>query len=272
MLAALGAPAAQAGPRAGPGVARGRSGGPAPLPKTAFVGFRIGRMEDRSSEIHLIALLEEPTRLRLYEYVRSRPDAVGRDEAAAAVGISRSLAAFHLDRLVDAGLLSVEYRRLSGRSGRGAGRPAKLYRPSGARVSLSLPETRYELAGRILADALEERGEGEDAEATVRRVAGRAGEELGERVRERIGARKAAPLDLAREVLEELGFQPERRDREVLLRNCPFHQLVQTHPDLVCAMNHALLLGLIAGLGSSGVTAVPRRDPDYCCVAIVEAR
>src|SRR5438105_14446775 len=95
--------------------------------------------EVESQDIERVALLDEPARRRLYDFVSGRNAPVGRDEAAAATGMSRGLAAFHLDRLAEAGLLDVEFRRLTGRTGPGAGRPAKLYARAGRRVSVNLP-------------------------------------------------------------------------------------------------------------------------------------
>lgn len=221
------------------------------------------------SQIEAISLLEEPLRRRLYDYVRDRHSAVGRDEAAGACGISRSLAAFHLDRLAEAGLLAVEFRRLTGRTGRGAGRPAKLYRVSGRRVSFTLPETRSALAGNVLAEAVEEKRPGESPEAAVRRVAERTGRELGRSLRPRgAAAGRTGSREAAFEVLDGLGFEPERREGRILLRNCPFHELLDEHRILVCAMNHSLMLGLMEGLEADGLTARPWNEPGFCCVEI----
>src|SRR3954452_24408232 len=98
--------------------------------------------------------LAEPTRRRLYEYVAGLQDAVGRDRAAEELGLPRHAAKFHLDRLVEVGLLTTEYRRLSGRTGPGAGRPAKLYRRAPGEVSVSVPPRRYALLAEILAEAV----------------------------------------------------------------------------------------------------------------------
>src|SRR3954454_1833883 len=102
-----------------------------------------------------VAALAEPTRRRLYEHVVRQPAPVSRDEAAAALGLPRATVAFHLDRLVDERLLDVGYERRSGRTAPGAGRPAKLYRRAACALAVSLPERRYDLAGHLLADALE---------------------------------------------------------------------------------------------------------------------
>ncbi|MEA2577938.1 MAG: hypothetical protein QOD78_1526, partial [Chloroflexota bacterium] len=110
-------------------------------------------IDDR--DIEAIALLDEPVRRRLYDWLIAQAAPVSRDEAATGVGISRALAAFHLDRLANEGLLGVEYRRRSGRTGPGAGRPAKLYRRAAREIAVSLPERRYESAAAMMAGALE---------------------------------------------------------------------------------------------------------------------
>src|SRR5919206_5136836 len=140
---------------------------------------------DVAAQISAIAALNEPIRRALYTYLLERPDPVGRDEAAEAVGITRDLAAFHLDKLLEEGLLDVEYRRISGRSGPGAGRPAKLYRPSGRHVQVSLPERRYDLAARLMAEALEDPGR--NPAAAVERAARRFGETVGAQARRHLG-------------------------------------------------------------------------------------
>src|SRR5258708_10030027 len=104
---------------------------------------------ERSLEV--VATLRDPTRRRLYRYIERQLAAVGRDEAANSVGVSRALAAFHLEKLVAVGLLKPEYRRLSGRTGRGAGRTSKLYKRSARLFELSLPERHYDVLARLLA-------------------------------------------------------------------------------------------------------------------------
>jgi predicted ArsR family transcriptional regulator len=207
-------------------------------------------MQD-NQELGAISLLLAPVRWRLYQYIQDAGEAVGREEAARAAGISRSLAAFHLDRMAEAGLLAVEYRRLTGRSGRGAGRPAKLYRAAAQRIAVSLSATRYPLAGRILATAITERGADEDGAAAVRRVAARVGAELGEELRGRASADTDRPLRLAERAVQELGYDPERRHDRLALRNCPFSELAASHRELICPMNHALLSSLLPALGTS---------------------
>ena len=101
-----------------------------------------------------IGALVDETRRGLYEYVVGEPDPVGREQAASALDLPLHTASFHLDRLVAEGLLEVEFRRLSGRTGPGAGRPSKLYRRAGRTFAVSLPPRRYDLVGDILAEAV----------------------------------------------------------------------------------------------------------------------
>jgi predicted ArsR family transcriptional regulator len=227
------------------------------------------------------AVLAEPVRRALYEHVAGRDEPVDRDEAAEATGIGRPLAAFHLDRLAAAGLLEVEYRRRSGRSGPGAGRPAKFYRRTrGLSVELSLPARRYRMAAEIFAEGLD-RGPDDHVRDAVREAARDRGAALSVAPRgdERsMGAadepstraakprsRRAARRTLLA-VLEREGFEPTDDGREIRLRNCPFDDLVADHRDLTCSMNLALLEGLADGVGEAGMRAVARPVDGSCCV------
>jgi predicted ArsR family transcriptional regulator len=224
--------------------------------------------EDAAAQISAIAALNEPIRRNLYAYIVDRPEPVGREEAAEAVGITRELAAFHLDKLLEEGLLDVEYRRISGRSGPGAGRPAKLYRPSGRLVQVSLPERRYDLAARLMAEALED-PEGDPVEA-IDRAARRFGHAIGAQARRHLGRRPSATrlLDRACAVLRDHGFEPVHGDGEIRLRNCPFDAIAKDHTALVCGMNLALAEGLVTGLGAEGIDVRLDPMPGTCCVVL----
>lgn len=209
--------------------------------------------------VSAVATLDEPTRRRLYEHVTRHDAPVGRDELAAALELPRATVAFHLDRLLAEGLLDVSYERRSGRTGPGAGRPAKLYRRAERQVTVSLPERRYDLAGHLLAAALEEaEGTGEPTRTVLERRARERGREMGE------NARTGGVLD----ALEAHGFEPYERGDEVLLRNCPFHTLAREHTTLVCAMNVSLLDGLLAGHGDTALRARLDPQPGHCCVRL----
>jgi predicted ArsR family transcriptional regulator len=226
--------------------------------------------------VDAIALLEEPRRRALYELVTSRAEPMGREEAAAALGIGRELAAFHLDRLADAGLLDVEFRRLSGRVGPGAGRPAKLYRRSRNEIAVSLPARDYERAAEVFAEALDhlDPGPRDQAVATVDDIARERGHEAGVAARTRAGKRPGRQQLRAGliELLGEDGYEPTATDAPATIRlqNCPFHALSATHRDLTCGMNLAWAEGVVDGLGDAGLTATLVPEPGYCCVRFDE--
>ena len=214
------------------------------------------------ARIDRLGSLRDPVRRALYLHARRvAPEELSRDAAAAALGITRSLAAFHLDRLVDAGLLEPVYKRLSGRSGPGAGRPAKLYRPSARPLEVTLPPRRYELAARGLAEGLglaPDRPAGEPARAAARRL----GEALGRDAGSEDGG---TPLLAA---LNDLGFEPLETEPGVIrLRNCPFHELAEDYRTPVCDLNLALQEGLLRGLAGGSVRAALEPRPGWCCVA-----
>jgi predicted ArsR family transcriptional regulator len=222
---------------------------------------------DLDQQLVSVAGLGDPHRRALYHYVSDHGAAVSREEAARAVGIGRPLAAYHLDRLVDDGLLEASYERRTGRRGPGAGRPAKLYRRSSRVVELSLPARDHALLARLLARAIEADPSGA-ARRALRSVARNLGEEL---------ATDPAPaggrdrfLDRLRRILASHGYEPyDDTDGTIRLRNCPFDRLTTEHRDLVCEANQAMLEGLIDRLGGAGrVQALLDPQPGRCCVAL----
>src|SRR3954447_20800991 len=175
-----------------------------------------------------IGALADPVRRRLYRYVVASAAAVGREEAAREVGVAPHTARFHLDKLVEEGRLDAEQRRLSGRTGPGAGRPAKVYRRSGTEVAVSLPEREYDLVGHVFAAAVERSLDGApltEALAEEARAAGR-----------RDGTAydgKGGELTRSADVLTGRGFEPTRVGDGLVLRNCPFDALAREHTELV---------------------------------------
>ena len=198
----------------------------------------------------VLSSLAEPIRRALYEFVSSVPEPVTRDAAAEAVGVSRQVAAYHLDRLAGDGLLDFEFRRLTGREGPGAGRPSKLYHRSDQVYEVSMPPRRYQLAARILLEAV--RAADVD-DATLAEVARHTGCRLGGHGLE--GA------------LVETGYEPAIQDGETRFRNCPFHVLRDQDREVTCGLNLALVEGMIEGSGSSA-TAVLAPEDGYCCVRL----
>jgi predicted ArsR family transcriptional regulator len=219
-----------------------------------------------------LAALTDPVRRALYFYVANDPGEVSRDQAARGVRIARPLAAFHLDKLVEQGLLEASFRHLSGRRGPGAGRPAKLYRRSALQVDLSLPPREYELAAKLFAGALAA-GAPAAARTRTRRAARAFGTRLGQEARRRAGTRadRARLLAQLRMVLREHGYEPcgeGTASEAIRLRNCPFDALARDYRPLMCGMNQALLSGVVRGLGLRGLEAAADPRPGMCCVVL----
>jgi predicted ArsR family transcriptional regulator len=233
------------------------------------------RRAQRRDALDSVGALSEPNRRALYDYVVERRDWVSREQAAEALGVQRGIAAHHLDRLADDGLLEFEYRRLNNRRGPGAGRPAKVYRRAQVELGLTLPPRDYELVGRVLADAADRsRHDGTPIEESIERSARDAGRSLADDVRQEVGAaagERAHPDRRARvvEVLRRRGFEPETRPNGVtVLHNCPFHQLAQSHTELVCGMNLCMLDSFLAELEGLDLRAALEPEVGYCCVRL----
>jgi predicted ArsR family transcriptional regulator len=218
-----------------------------------------------------LAGLGDPLRRALYRHVAKRGMPVSREEAAGAVGISRPLAAYHLDKLVDDGLLEARYQRRSGRRGPGAGRPAKHYVRADRQIELSLPARDYAVLAELLAGAVETDPSG-SAQAALNRAASALGEELGTEA-----AKHTAPdsdpdqvLAALRQALADRGYEPfDDADGTIRLRNCPFDRIAAHHRQLVCGANLAMLQSLTDHLGGDPpVRAVLDPQPERCCVVL----
>ena len=215
-----------------------------------------------------LAALKDPARRSLFEFVRRAGRPVTREEAADAVGISRKLAAFHLEKLVEAGILEAGYRSTGMR--RRVGRAPKVYEARGEGVHISFPGRQYQALADVLLDALvggASTGQSREAALTAARARGL---QLGQAERGRFEARGSAdPAAWVREPLERLGFEPEAEAGGVLrLRNCPFAPVCERAPDLVCRLNHEYLTGLVAGLGAAALQPVLAPRPGECCVEL----
>jgi predicted ArsR family transcriptional regulator len=214
-------------------------------------------------QISGIAALDHRISREAYRLVGERRW-VSRDEAAERLAVGRSVAAFHLDKLVAAGLLTVRYERVSGRTGPGAGRPAKLYGRSEREFGVSLPPRRYDLAGSLLAGAIaRSEAEGGAIGEAVDAVARESGERIG------TSAKQSAkgPADVF-EVLAAQGYEPQRQIAEIALANCPFHSLAAQQRALVCRMNLAFITGILEGLDETQLIARPAPEAGLCCVRL----
>jgi predicted ArsR family transcriptional regulator len=245
--------------------------------------------DEFADQVAGVGALAEPARRALYRHVTAQPEPVSREQAATAVGLPLHSAKFHLDRLVEEGLLEVEFRRLSGRTGPGAGRPSKLYRRSSRQFSVSLPERRYHLAGNVLASAIDQSLRySVPIDEAVRDAAAVEGRRLAleseehNAVADDTGAppttaprtANGSPSDLDRTatVLARHGYEPRASENEIYLANCPFDRLATDHTDLVCGMNLALIDGVIEALGVQTAIAELTPQPGYCCVKISSRR
>jgi predicted ArsR family transcriptional regulator len=211
-----------------------------------------------------LSSLDDPVRSRLYEYVSGCAGPVGRDEAAAAAGVGRALAVYHLDKMVEAGLLTASYQRPAGRGGPGAGRPAKLYARSGREFTVSVPPREYELAAHLLVQVV-----GADRSGRSRAALGEAAHRLGRQLGAGHRGGGTDPRASLATVLRQHGFAPfPAADGAIRLRNCPFHRLAAQDRETVCGMNLALVQGLTDGLGTASLHPVLDPEPGRCCVAI----
>jgi predicted ArsR family transcriptional regulator len=223
-----------------------------------------------NEDIDVIGMLRDRQRRSLYTYVSRRRHQVSRDEAAQALSISRSLAAFHLDRLVETGLLEVSYRRLTGRQGPGAGRPSKLYRRSNRQIVLSLPQRRYDLLAQLFAGPLDEARDPR-VKGRLAQAARRFGQALTSTYRARRGPTTRGSFRVLSDFLDRLGAEPYEEGRVVRLRNCPFEAVASTYPKLVCDTNLNLVRGLLVGLGLDPLGAELDPEQGRCCVAVTRS-
>ncbi|MEV0233753.1 transcriptional regulator [Nonomuraea sp. NPDC050786] len=223
-----------------------------------------------TNDVAIVSVLGEESRREMFDFVRRAGRAVTRDEAAASVGISRKLAAFHLDKLVAAGLLRADYAAPEGV--RKVGRRPKVYLPGDAEIRVTIPERRHAFLADLFLDAVLTQREGETGGEAAIRTARQRGHRLGSDERDRsrpgrLGAERA--LTFCQHLLEQHGFEPYRTGpTDIRLRNCPFHPLAAKAPDLVCGMNHGFLAGYLDGLQATGVEAVLDPRPGECCVRL----
>ncbi|MDR7273419.1 helix-turn-helix transcriptional regulator [Catenuloplanes atrovinosus] len=212
---------------------------------------------DDSGLTAVSALTDGVRRAAYREVIAAGGAPVGRDEVAEALGVGRTLAAHHLDKLVDAGLLEVTYARRTGRSGPGAGRPAKLYRATAAEHEVSVPPRAYRTAAELLAEAVERAG-ADTALFDAARAHGTA-----EGAGNDVGALLAAH-----------GYLPSPAgEGRIELRNCPFHRLAEQFPPLICGMNLAMVRGLLEGSGlDRSWEARMDAAPGRCCVTLADSK
>lgn len=232
-------------------------------------------MSDFSEQVSGIGALAEPVRRALYLFVCAQTAAVGRDEAADAVGVPHHKAKFHLDKLEAEGLLETEFARLGGKTGPGAGRPSKLYRRTSREIAVSLPGREYELAGLLMAEAIaESSASGVPVLEALNRAAAAHGRTLGESAVATAGiprSRRRA-MEIACATLAEHGYEPHEDNGQVTLANCPFHALASAHTDMVCGMNLALIDAMVDTIDPESIESHLDPATDRCCVVLTKRR
>jgi predicted ArsR family transcriptional regulator len=217
---------------------------------------------DLSETIARLCLLDDPTRRAAYLAVRTAGRPLTRVEVADEAGVSVRLAAFHLEKLLSEGFLEATYER--DESSVGVGHPAKRYRPTDLELEVSIPPRRYDLAAGILAEALDA-GAPDSPLESLADVAAEYGRQVGRQARAREGGSGLLTA------LRVLGYEPAPSGDDVVLRNCPFRDVAQVRPELICRqMNLALVAGVLAGTKSRSLRAVPSPSPStgWCCVLV----
>jgi predicted ArsR family transcriptional regulator len=218
-----------------------------------------------------LAVLCEPRRREVYEYVASEGRPLSRDDVSAALGMGRSLAAFHLEKLAAAGFLDYTFERpAEAGPGPAVGRRSKYYSVGQGEIELSLPPRRYDIAGGILARAVAASRNGSDPVTAARRVARADGRLFGEQFADpgRTSPRKT--IAAAKRALTHFGYGPAIDHGQIRLSNCPFQTLSEAEPDVVCGLNESFVRGLLEGIqGDPAVVAARHnRERTECCVLV----
>jgi predicted ArsR family transcriptional regulator len=230
--------------------------------------------EDLAGQVAGVAALADPIRRGLYLYVSAQSAPISRDQASDALGIPRHTAKFHLDKLAEEGLLDISFKRLSERRGPGAGRPTKLYARSSRQLSVILPERRYDLAGHLLAGAIDDAGaQGTAVADALGDTAASWGRGIAQQARAAAGPRPSPERLRACtcQALTENGYEAQCTDGTVVLRNCPFDALAREHTELVCGMNLAIMAAVTEQLREMELDAQLEPAPGRCCVVLVPA-
>ena len=214
---------------------------------------------DLDEAIVRLSVLDDPARRAAYLAVRTADAPLSRAEVADAVGISVRLATFHLEKLLSEGFLEATYARDEGAGV--VGHPAKRYRPTALELSVAIPPRRYDLAAEILAEALD-RGPADPPREALADVATEYGRQVGRQMTADTGDSRLLTA------LRVLGYEPAIDGDDVVLRNCPFRQVAQAQPDVICGMNLAFVAGVVTGTQTPALRAVLAPSPDRCCVVV----
>lgn len=207
-------------------------------------------------------------------FVRGEPQAVTIDEVAAAHGIHRNVARRRLEQLATARLLVTGFERRTGRSGPGAGRPAKVYSPAPEMSGIEFPARRYpELVGLLLDDVPTRRRED---------VGVRFGTMLAAAAEVEPSTDRRVGLERLCEALGALGFQAHLESldddaAEIVTPTCPLRPLVVTDAsaaDLDRGVWRALVAGALEGVDPDdvGCKAHDCLEPCASCRIVIDLK
>src|SRR5690348_13999722 len=204
-----------------------------------------------------LATAADPDLRRALVAARRASGPVTADDVGAELGVHRNVARARLDRLAEAGLLTVTRERRTGRTGPGAGRPAKVYAVAPELEQLEFPSRGYASLVALLLDELPADARPE----ALRRVGERFGRHLAARSGVRASRDAGEGLQRVCETVAELGFQAAVEEAgadggTIATPTCPLRPIVMTHPG-AAAVDEGMWAGLVeasvAGIGAAEV-------------------
>jgi predicted ArsR family transcriptional regulator len=183
--------------------------------------------------MHRLEAIGDRERRETLLFARAHQQPLTADEVAAAQGIHRNVARGRLERLAEAGLLIASFERRTGRTGPGAGRPAKTYRVAPELTAIEFPKRRYEQLIGLVVDALPERGRRE----RLHEIGIAFGREFAREMRLRSAKTFRTALDRVCAALGALGYQAAIAEMSgeravITTATCPLRPLVRAHPAL----------------------------------------
>lgn len=219
----------------------------------------------------LTSALGDPTRRAIYVAVRESPEPMTTSRVAELFEIHPNVARHHLDKLAADDWLVVSQRRPAGKTGPGAGRPAKTYEASKREVSIHFSPRRYELLVDLLMRVLVR-----VAPEDVSRIAEEVGHEYGRELANEIGAPDdtgyTEAVQAVAVAMTGLGFSmdPDVEGQRLLTSHCPFGEAATDHPDVVCSLDRGIVTGLVGALGATcDPVLIPHQRPDDDCITRV---
>jgi predicted ArsR family transcriptional regulator len=224
----------------------------------------------------LTAALGDPTRRAIFIAVRESPEPMTSAAIAELFTIHPNVARHHLDKLAADGYLQVSHRRPAGRTGPGAGRPAKCYETTEKAIDVHFPSRRPDLLVELLV-RLVQRLAPDDIAAVAEDVGRQYGRELAAEVGtpEEDGYQEA--VTAVAQAMSGLGFgisqDTSAATSRLLTSHCPFGAAAAGHPDVVCSLDRGIVSGLFERLSDRCEPVLhPHTDPVEACVTEVTVR